>query len=353
MRLLAAISHHGLGHLAQAGPVLSALKTLEPGLELTVWSGLAPAALAARLPFPFRHRQEAADVGLAMHDALGVDLATSHRAYLDFHRDWPARLAREARWLAEEGFDGVFSDVAYLPLAAARNAGIPAVALCSLNWRDIAAAYLAQAPGMAPILEDMARAYAGARAFLRPEPSMPMDWLANGEAVPPIASLGRSRRAELDGRLGRRAGTRRVLAGFGGIPFQGSLARLPGVTWLAPDGWGTGRDDVVPFPALDMPFLDLVASCDVLLTKVGYGGFAEAAANGVPALYVDRPDWPETPWLAAWLEEHNRARAIRVEDLGSPRLGEMIDALLARPAPPPPVAEGALAAARRLLTLLA
>jgi len=70
MKLLAAISHHGLGHLAQAAPVLNALHVLQPDLELTVWSGLSRAALQARLRIPLVHRAEAADVGMAMTDAM-------------------------------------------------------------------------------------------------------------------------------------------------------------------------------------------------------------------------------------------------------------------------------------------
>lgn len=47
MKLLAAISHHGFGHLAQAGPVLATLHTLEPDLDLTIWSGLGSTVLQA------------------------------------------------------------------------------------------------------------------------------------------------------------------------------------------------------------------------------------------------------------------------------------------------------------------
>jgi hypothetical protein len=52
MNLLAVISQHGLGHLAQAAPVLNALRRLEPALHLTIWSGLTSAALHA----PYRRR---------------------------------------------------------------------------------------------------------------------------------------------------------------------------------------------------------------------------------------------------------------------------------------------------------
>jgi len=354
MKLLAAISHHGLGHLAQAAPVLNALHGLQPELAVTVWSGLDRGALQARLRIPFSHRAEPADVGLAMTDAVRVDVDGSQAAYLAFHANWDRRVADEAAWLKAQEFDSVFSDVAYLPLAAAVLADIPAVAMCSLNWRDIAGAYLADHSDMAPVLERMSRSYQGARAFLRPAPAMPMTWLENRITLPPVMERGVDRRHELEQRLGGLRPTRWVLAGFGGIGYRGRgrLPTLSGVTWLAPDDWVEDRPDLITIGASGMPFIDLLASCDALLTKVGYGGFVEAAAHGIPVLYVDRPDWPETPYLCDWLERHGNCRAIAEEDLFTPAIGGVLEQLWALPARRSVTSGGALIAARRLRGLL-
>ncbi|MDP2433076.1 MAG: hypothetical protein Q8O33_13765 [Pseudomonadota bacterium] len=355
MRLLVAISHHGLGHLAQAAPVLNALHATRPDLEFLVWSGVPRAALAARIHAPFQHRHEPADVGLAMHDAVRVDLTASRAAHLDFHGGWDARVADEAAWLREQDISGVLSDVACLPLAAAARAGIPAVAMCSLNWVDIASAYLAEQPGMAPVLEQMATAYRSARAFLRVTPAMPMDWLENREAVPPIAALGVDRRVELRARLGLEHGERLVLLGLGGIGYRAArpLPVVTGVRWLVPDDWRQERGDLIPFARAGLPFIDLLASCDALVTKVGYGSFVEAAAAGIPVLYIDRPDWPETPYLVDWLLAHTRAAVIDEAGLFDPAVGVLLATLLAAPRMPRVAVDGAAVAARRVLELLA
>lgn len=351
MRLLAAISHHGLGHLAQAAPVLTALHELQPALELEVWSGLHLTALSARIPFPFTHRHEPADVGLVMHDAVRVDVAASGAAYLAFHRDWNARVVQEATWMRGRKFQGVFADAACLPLAAAAAADIPGIALCSLNWVDIAGAYLAEHPGMEQVLTDMAAAYQSARAFLRATPAMPMDWLGNRETLAPIAARGKHRGAELHAVLGD---DRMVLIGFGGIGYQATahLPTVPGVRWLVPDDWRQERLDVIPFARIGWPFIDLLASADALITKVGYGSFVEAAAAAVPVLYIDRPDWPETPFLSHWLAQHGRASAITEADLFSEEVGERLAHLWQLPPCQPCATPGATAAAQRLLEIV-
>ncbi len=352
MKLLAAISQHGLGHLAQAGPVLNALRTLHPALELTVWSGLGQDTLQARINGPFEHRAESVDFGLIMHDAMRVDCAASHAAYQDFHVDWSARVRREAAWLRVQAFDLVFSDVAYLPLAAAAAADIEHVALCSLNWADIARAYLTGLPGMAEILDQMHAAYASCRVFLQPEPSMPMVWLPRRQAISPIASLGRNRRAELIEQLALPPESKLVLLGFGGIGYagRGDLPAVSGVVWLTPEDWNTGlRCDRVSYSRSGLPFLDLLASCDTLITKVGYGGFVEAAAHAVPVLYLDRPDWPETPFLARWLFRHATAAAIDENTLFCSRIAGALENLWLQPRKTAICANGAEQAARQLL----
>lgn len=350
MRLLCTISHHGLGHLAQAGPVLNAMSELRPDLEWLLWSGLPRQALEARLNVDFTHRHEAADVGLLMHDAMRVDESASRLAYLDFHHDWAGRVSREADWLMRNRIDGVLSNIAYLPLAAAAEAGVPAVGFCSLNWWDIAHHYLRDMPDMAPVLAQMREAYQSVRAFLGLTPGMPMTWMPACESMPPLASIGRNRRAQINALVHLAPSTKLVLLGFGGVPYQGpaSLPALEGTAWLVPDAWAR-RSDLIGYSSVNMPFQDLMASCDVLVTKVGYGSFVEAAGLALPVLFLDRPDWPETPWLTAWLKRHTRAAAITEEVLFSPTAGEELARLLLAPGTQPVDISGAPACGRRIL----
>jgi hypothetical protein len=352
MKLLATISQHGLGHLAQAAPVLNALRVLHPELELTLWCGLAREVLQQRITGPFEHRHEPVDVGLIMHDALRVDQAASHAAYRTFHANWPGRVQREADWLHDQAFDRVFSDIACLPLAAAAQAGIASIALCSLNWADIAQRYLSDQPGMLPILDQMRAAYNAADVFLQPTPSMPMPDLIRALPIAPIAARGCNRRQELLQRLALPSETKLAVLGFGGIGYsgKGSLTAIDGLVWLAPDDWqAESRTDLIPFSRTGLSFLDLLTSSDVLITKVGYGSFVEATVQAIPVLYLDRPDWPETPYLAAWLQQNGRALAIDETRLFSSQIADIMHSLWRQPHKSTPDADGAEQAAHHLL----
>jgi hypothetical protein len=348
------VSSHGFGHLAQTAPVLDRLAELRPDLRLTLRSGLPEAKLRQRIRAPFAHIAAASDFGYVMIDALHIDQAASAAAYRAASADFSARVAADAALLEELGVDAVFANVAYLPLAAARQAGIPAMALCSLNWADLFAHYFGHEDWARPIHAEMLAAYRSA-TFLRTTPGMPMPDLADQRSVAPIASLGRERRGELRNSIGAAETARIVLVALGGIPMRLPIEdwpRLPHTHWLVPADCRPARDDCHAIEALDWPFVDLLRSADAIVTKPGYGTFAEAACNGTAVLYQRRPDWPEQVPLIDWLHGHARAREIDAETLRRGDFARALDKVLLATAPPAPTTCGADEAARHLAQLL-
>ncbi len=327
MHLWFDISFHGYGHLSQAAEVINAYAIVHPDLRLTVKCAAPREVIARRIRMPFTHIQFASDVTMAMNSALEVDTEASARGYLAFHRDWDRHVAEYMTLLRDAAPDMVLANVAYLPLAAARHAGIPAVGLCSLNWADIYAHYCGTRPEAAGILDVMRAAYAGAEHFIRLEPAMPMSDLPNRIAVAPVVRRGQSDRARINSRLGLHVDQRVVLVNMGGMYFRPPMEtwpHLPGVVWLVQQNWDVQHADAYSFEPLEMDFTDLLASCDAVLGKPGYGLFTEAAVNAVPMLYLRRADWPEEVYLIDWLQQHGRCLEVARTDL---QRGELFDAL--------------------------
>lgn len=348
------ISSHGFGHLAQTAPVLNRLAGLVPGLRLTLRTALPPAKLAQRIAAPFELIAEASDFGYRMIDALTIDLPATAAAYRAAHTDFPARVEGEARLLRKLGADAVFANVSYLPLAGAAQAGLPAVALCSLNWADLLAHFFGREPWADAIHSDMLAAYRAA-TFLRTTPGMPMAELDRVVTVGPIAAVGRERRTELRAKLGCGGKARLVLVALGGIPTRLPLEDWPplaGTHWLVPAEWRVARADTSAIEPLGWPFADLLRSVDAVVTKPGYGTFAEAACNGTAVLYQRRGDWPEQDCLIEWLHAHARAGEIGGDALRRGALSAALDEVLAAAAPPRPAPDGIEQAAQFLAARL-
>jgi hypothetical protein len=353
--LLVALSAHGLGHLAQTAPVLNALRQRLPGLRLTLQTALSRELLAARIAGDFTLLSIPQDIGMLMRSAVDVDVAVSCKAYRRFHEDWQRRVSIEAQRLADLAPDLVLANIPYLALAAAKEVRIPSIALCSLNWADIYQHYCGARAEAARIHGQMLAAYASAQLFLQPAPSMPMADLTHRRPIGPIAARTQSRRALIDDVLGIGPREQLVLIALGGVAMRLPVEhwpQLPGVRWVVPQEWAVTRREVVIIESVGLSFAEVFSSCDVVVTKPGYGSFVEAACHGLPVLYVHREDWPESAYLEAWLRRYGRCLAISRTALEQGRLEEPLRFLAHSPAPEPLTPSGVREAAEPIAGLL-
>jgi hypothetical protein len=342
--LFIAATAHGYGHVAQASAVAHGLRRRYADLRITLAATVHAGFVRERMPEDVSVLPLAMDVPLPMDGPLRVEWDAGLHAYAAFDAEHERHLAEQRSLLAELQPDLVLANIPWLPLAAARSLGIPGVGLCSLNWLDI----LAEGPvgGRLPaaLAAHMRDAYAGAALFLRPAPSMPMAWLPNGRDIGPIAAVRPRDPAALRRRLGVDADTRLVLMQFGGagslqppvdLPLPPKTLLLTPVPRLAERA---GALLIGPAAGADAPAVaDVLASCDAIITKPGYGTFAEAACHGVPVLSVPRGDWPEEPHLDVWLAEQVPLRSVAPTDFAAGRIAEPLAELLAAgPAAPVP-----------------
>jgi len=352
--LYVCVTAHGFGHLAQLSPIVTELIGRVPGLRITLQGTVSAAFAAECLPPGFVHHQVAMDVGMPMDNPLDIRWPEAVEAYTRFCAQSADHLVRQRQLWQQDMPDLVLSDVPWLPLLAARELGVPAVGLCSLNWLDI----LREGPLgerlPASVIDDLSQGYQSADCFIRPAPAMPMGWLDNGLGVGPVARLGRARAGEIRANLGLSSDCKLVtyqLGGIGGGLIQAGLPLIPGVHWLLP-GSCLERRDCSAISELGMPFIDVLASSDLLLTKPGYGSLTEAVCNGVPVLYVARHDWPEEPFLLDWLRQQQPCVEISREAFGAGNFVDELNHLLMSPKPGPVSPVGVAQSADILKTYL-
>lgn len=381
-RCLVAVSSHGFGHLAQVTPVINTCHALSSNekasaLHWVVRTTLDPVQVRSRIVPDISIDSHADDFGMVMHDSLACDLPASLARYAQLHRDWDRQVERVARQLQHHDVDLVLADIPYLTLAAAQHAGIASLALCSLNWADILESSLAgssevltqadvSTQELGQMLDTMRGAYASAKAFLQPAPSMAMPGFDNGVPIGPVCEPPQAVARTLLEALARHQGHTEpgwfVLVSMGGIPTRLDISTWPDhcmgrpVYYLvsrqiaAQHSHGIAIDD----PSRSSPafsFASLFAICDLFIGKPGYGAFVEAVCTGTPVLYLERPDWPETEVLTDWIAAHGSALQITLAQLtGGDFLGQMT-ALLERGRFTPVEPAGNVDAARWILGL--
>lgn len=365
-RLLFAISAHGLGHLGQAAPVCNALLARQPDLDLIVWSALPLSTLQQRINVPFTHLPMVCDIGFVMHDALSVDVAASWERYRQREATWPERLLEACDVVLAHNPGLIVSDVGEMPLAAGQALGIPTIAMSSLNWADLAHHYFTEQPDSAQLLSRLDDIYAKTTLAIRLSPGMPM----HGQreiVMPPVGATSELLRTDIDQELMPHlhfVDKPRVLVGMGGIetplpwmdwPAQSAFNLLVANQPQLPINGDTTRGIVnadILRQSYDWSFCDLLAGCDAVICKPGYGTFVEAALAKVPVLYVKRSDWPEQPVLIEWLHQHACCAELTSQHLQKGDFSDALCTLWAQPARPPLLRNGAAHTAHEILSLI-
>ncbi len=356
--IAAYVSGHGFGHAVRSAEVVREL--LERGARVVVRTE-APEWLFPRGAEMLRAPAATIDVGVAQVDGLEMDVEETRCRWDAFAKVFETRAEEEAAALARAEVDLVLGDIPPLAFAAGARAGVPSVALGNFGWDWIYAGL----PGLELAAARVRSGYARANLLLRlPFASNDADAFPAFRAiedVPLIARIAVESRDATRRRLGIPATARAILLSFGG--FDATRLDLSGLgAWpsylfvLTPlsETPASVPRNVLILPRLQVDYPALVAACDAIVTKPGYGIVADCLANRVPVLFTDRGPFREYPVLAEALETLGTAAYVAREDVRSGRLGPHLDALLGRRARWAPLdADGASRVADRLLRMVA
>nr|CRH06633.1 conserved protein of unknown function [Candidatus Magnetococcus massalia] len=360
MRIWCGISGHGMGHVGQVAPVLTALQQqlAEQGetLEAHIHCQVPYARLQRKLgKLNWQHHEGQTDIGLIQHHPMVPDLAATERALNDACGQWPQRVTQLAARIAVIKPDLILADIPPMTLAAAKQLAIPTVALSSLSWEAIYADYFSHSPYLQKWTNRLHQAYAEADLALLPEPAMGQRRFSRSQRIPAILDRGEQAAGTLRARLGIATTDRRplVLLSLGGIQAQA----LP----LEPLTQADHLHFLVDAPNLPehahihglaplshWPFADIMASVDGVVGKPGYNMAVEAVAWDIPFFYSPRGHFADEPPIEAWLAEYGRAKCY---DWGSLMGGEWLNAwqaLISAPIKPRPAFNGAEVAARMI-----
>jgi hypothetical protein len=343
------ITAHGYGHASRQMEVIRTLLDRLPDARAVVLSAAPEAifrdylgALSRVTLVPLR-----VDVGIVQRDGLTMDHQATLRALAGAWSDPDGAEAALAAALAPHRPAIVIGDVPPVAFGAAARLGVPSVAVGNFDWAWIYRFYAEHEPAFAPWERLCARWQAQATVAVHLDPGPPLTGFPHVVEGGLIARRSSADPRAIRGALGVPEGSRAVLVSFGGSGLRDAGRRIPaipGVTWvLAEPMEDLGRPDTRFARAV--PYVALLAACDAVFSKPGYGIVSEAAWQRTRLLYTDRGDFPEYPWLVRWMHEHMPAAYVPKAELGTERGAEALrgalEDLFAQPERWPESAEGA------------
>ncbi len=266
-------------------------------------------------------------------------------------------IAREVEFLRSGGFRLVVSDIAAIPVEAAKRAGLSAMAVGNFSWDWIYSAFTADEARWEPVVEAFADGYAQADLLLRLPFAGEMRAFSRIEDVPLLASPGRSRRAEIAALTGSPPDATWILLSFTTLEWGEEaldcVERMSDCRFFTvlPLCWK--RRNIHSIDRECIPFPDIVASVDAVVSKPGYGIVSECVVNRKPLIYADRSDFLEYSPLVSGIRKYLKQVHIPAQRLYAGDLRAAVDSLKGAPDPTATLnAGGAPIAARRILDFL-
>jgi len=361
------ISGHGFGHAVRDIEVLNRLGEAHPEIPITVRTSAPRWIFDLTLTRPIDWQPIDADTGVIQIDSLRVDEAETVRRASAFYDGFESLAAREAGWQRSRHATLVVGDIPPLAFAAARIAGIPAIALGNFTWDWIYDGYRDWMSGGGRFIEQIRAAYSAADLALRLPMHGGFEMFRRVLDLPFIA-----RRTSRDPQDVRRSlelpsDVPLVLLSFGGYGLASiDLDRIASMRDYVvvttadvganrradeprPPELARGPDDAVAQRKLPanvrmvdeqrlyadgMRYEDVVAAVDIVITKPGYGIISECIANDTALLYTSRGHFVEYDVLVREMPRWLRCGFISNEDLLGGRWQASLDRLLAQPHAP-------------------
>lgn len=349
------VTPHGYGHTVRLCDIVNALTELRPDVPVMLRSSLPEHLFRDRIPGAFEfHTTRPYDVGLIQLDSVRGDPVATLPALEALRLRREEDLKTEQEFIIRRQARLVVGDIPGLPLRAASELGVPAVATGNFSWNWIYEYFARTDPRWRPYAAMYRGDYAHARLLLRQPFHEPMDAFGIIEDLPILARPGRNRREELARALGLDPAWTWVLLSFGHLEWPPEaldrIERMERHAFLCLPPLGWPRHNFRTVDRARFSFRDVMASCDAVLTKPGFGVVSDALVQDKPIVYARRHDWPESEMLEEAMRTHGRSAPLETADLYRGRIGTALAAALAAPPPRERLpAGGDLVAARRLI----
>ncbi len=345
------VTSHGFGHLNRTAAVLNRVPA---DVAITIKSN----------PNLFRHWRErlrrpaelqtfVSDVGAVNPpgDSNTTDGPATIALAARVHAEALARLDDEVERLVRQENAAVLCDAPALPLLAAERAGIPGFLMTNFTWADIYAPYARNAGGEAlEFVRELRGVYRRATATFRVAPALKMAWLPRVYDAGMVVNQVKNRGGELRRFLGLKQSDRLVylyIGRYGQADLDWPALGVHGDRGvhfvMYPPLPARAPSNLHVVPTADWPGSDLIATCDAVFAKAGYGTACEAMASGTPLIYPPRHGFAEHRSLDRSLRDWGAGVPISSREFRSLRLNRALaKALEIKPAPPPFPPDGAV-----------
>ncbi|MCD4706443.1 MAG: hypothetical protein K8S62_01745 [Candidatus Sabulitectum sp.] len=343
MNIIWHVSSHGWGHAARQRELIRVYRLKFPNTHITVasdvphwfWDGSEIDSFVPGSPSP-----------IAIEKDGDIDLQATRLHYQSFLHKIPDYLKAEVARQHDHKPDLIITDIDPLPVKAAEIGGIPALGISNFTWDWIMKEMFSDLLKEAELIADMYRHATFLKLPLGPNHSP-----FHSTIDVPLLRGGPSGNSE----------KAKKLLPCGRICLVALRETPPGIKLSIPEGFTAVSS--LPQPAHKLchnithyelsqagaTFADLVAACDVVISKPGYGIVSQILAMGKRAVLFTGRQFPEEKSLISPLLGHSGTALIGIDGTASTQ--SEISKVMEKPCPAPVQCNGSEAIVKILHSL--
>jgi hypothetical protein len=314
--LYVAITNHGFGHATRTASVVAAIQRLYPEILIILVTTAPRWLLDSYIQGDFIHRPRAFDVGVIQSDGITMDKMATLEKLQQIRDQQRQIIASEVSFIRQNRVGLILADIPPLATQIAQAAGIPCYMMSNFGWDFI---YRAWGGEFVEIAEWIGQCFSQCDRLFRLPFHEPMS------AFPTITDVGLTGGTpnytpeQLRSAFGLHPSTEQtVLLTFGGlglaqIPYD-NLQQFPDWQFITFDRNAPTLPNLVKITDAHYRPVDFMPLCGRIISKPGFGTFAEACRLGIPIVSITRHDFAESAVLLAGIQDYAHHQILEPEE---------------------------------------
>ena len=331
------ISGHGYGHATRSGEIIRALLAKQHDIQIHIRSNISPGIFMMIFDARVNISAVNLDVGTVQKDSFHVDKHATLQQVLNHYHRKDDIVKREVAYLKTIGADLVVADIPPLAFDVAEVAGLPAIGVANFSWDWIYRDYLSEIPAFSAAIENVSASYRKASLLLRLPFHGDLSVFRKIKDIPLLARKANKQKNRVLNEIGIPPdfAEKLVLIAFRAADLSSvklqNLENCSGVTFVT-IGVEKRFHNQINLTG-DVPeFTNILAACDAVVSKPGYGLVSEVIANKTPLLFTEREDFAEYNVLVEGLSCYAVAEFLSSEDFFSGMWRRALHKLFDKPA---------------------
>ena len=305
--LYIAITNHGFGHATRTAAVAATIQKFCPEVLLIMVTTAPRWLLECYINGDFIHRPRAYDLGVVQADSLKMDKPATLEKLLEIKKNHHSIIASEVDFIHQNRVNLILADIPFLAAEIGKAANVPCWMISNFGWDFI---YRDWGSDFIDVADWISESYGKCDRLFRLPFYEPMEAFNNITDIGLTGGYPFFDAEEVKSKWEITTPPEKtVLLTFGGLGLQqipyDNLRHFPDWQFITFDKSAPDLPNLIKIKDIKARPVDFMPICGRVVSKPGFGTFAEATKLGVPIVSVTREEFAESAFLIEGISDYN------------------------------------------------